>query len=64
MIHEIKQLIWLETPKGQGVAKFLIDYGVESDLYWVVFITDTSECWTFANYDVKISNNVTLGRVK
>ena len=62
MIHEINNLIWLETPKGQGVAKFLIDYGVESDLYWVVFITESKECWTFANYDVRVSNNVTLGR--
>lgn len=43
MIHEINNLIWLETPKGQGVAKFLIDYGPEADIYWTVFIADTNE---------------------
>ena len=62
MIHEINNLIWLEMPKGKGVAKFLIDYGVDSDLYWVVFITKTKKCWMFANYDIGVSNNVTLGR--
>lgn len=32
MILEITQLIWLTTPKGQAIAKFLIDYGPEADL--------------------------------
>lgn len=62
MILEIKQLIWLQTPKGQGIAKFLIDNGPESDLMWVCFIQATSEIWTFSNYDVRVSDNVTLGR--
>lgn len=62
MILEITQLIWLQTPKGQGIAKFLIDYGPESDLYWVVFVSDSKEIWTFANYDVKLCDNITLGR--
>lgn len=64
MILEIKQLIWLQTPKGQGIAKFLIDNGPESDLMWVCFIHDTSEIWTFSNYDVKVSDNITLGRAQ
>ena len=64
MILEIHQLIWLQTPKGQGIAKFLIDYGPESDLYWTVFIQETGEIWTFSNEDVRASQNVTLGRDK
>lgn len=64
MILEIQQLIWLQTPKGQGIAKFLIDYGPESDLYWVVFIHATSEIWTFSNEKVRVSENITLDRVK
>lgn len=62
MILEIHQLIWLETPKGQGIAKFLIDNGTESDLQWVCFITDTREIWTFSNWDVRVSKNEMLGR--
>jgi hypothetical protein len=49
MILEIKNLIWLETPKGKGIVKFLIDYGPESSLQWVVAINETKECWTFSN---------------
>lgn len=52
----------LNTPKGEGFAHFLIDYGPESDLYWTVFITATGEIWTFANREVRASKNITLGR--
>jgi hypothetical protein len=50
------------TPKGEGLAHVLIDYGPESDLYWTVFITTTGEIWTFANHEVRASKNITLGR--
>lgn len=53
----------LNTPKGEGFAHFLIDYGPESDLYWTVFITATGEIWTFANHQVRASKNITLGRL-
>lgn len=52
----------LLTPKGEGYAHILIDYGPESDLYWTVFITATAEVWTFANREVRASKNITLGR--
>lgn len=61
MIKEISNLIWLKTPRGNGVAKFLIDYGPESDLYWVVFL-DNGEIWTYSNVEVRALNNETLGR--
>lgn len=53
----------MNTPKGEGYAHVLIDYGPESDLYWTVFITATGEVWTFPNSEVRASKNVTLGRV-
>lgn len=62
MILEIQKEIWFDTPKGIGIAHFLIDNGVESDLQWVVFITKTGECWTFSNKDVLATKNITLGR--
>lgn len=52
----------LLTPKGEGIAHFMIDYGPESDLYWTVFITATGEIWTFSNREVRASKNITLGR--
>lgn len=52
----------LTTPKGDGFAHVLIDYGPESDLYWTVFITQTGEIWTYANHQARASKNITLGR--
>ena len=52
------------TPKGEGYAHILIDYGPESDLYWTVFITATGEVWTFSNREVRASKNITLGRTR
>jgi hypothetical protein len=53
----------MNTPKGEGFAHILIDYGPESDLYWTVLLKDSGEIWTFANYEVRASKNITLGRV-
>lgn len=61
MILEIQKEIWLETPKGLGIAHFLIDSGPESHLKWVVFLQN-GECWTFENPLVKADKNITLGR--
>jgi hypothetical protein len=61
MILELTQLLWLKTPKGEGVARFLIDYGPEADLMWVV-IQDSGELWTWSNLDVRASPNISLGR--
>lgn len=50
------------TPKGEGYAHVLIDYGPEYHLLWVCFLDDTGECWTLANPDIRGPKNVTMGR--
>ena len=66
----------LMTPKGRGVAHFIIDYlavsndiflflvvyriGVENDLMWVVFRDDTGKCWTWENAQIRARQNATL----
>lgn len=52
----------LKTPKGDGLAHFVIDYGPEHDLVWVVFIDRTGECWSFSNSSVRAVKNITMGR--
>lgn len=64
MIIQLNPTIPIDTPKGEGLAHFLIDEGVEHDLMWVVFITATAECWTFQNRDIRAQKNITLGRIK
>lgn len=49
--------------KGAGLAHALIDYGIEHHLHWVVFINETTECWTVPNPEVRAQFNPTIGRV-
>lgn len=53
----------LFTPKGEGLAHFLIDYSCEMNLYWVVLIKETGEIWTFANPKVRACKNISLERL-
>ena len=64
MITRIEPPIPLSTPKGKGMAHFLIDYGMENDLMWVVFQDDTGECWTWENAQIRARINQTIGRMK
>lgn len=63
MILELTNLLWLDTPKGRGRALFVIDYGPESDLYWVVAL-DSGQIWTVENSKVGMVENWTLGRTR
>jgi len=52
----------LETSKGSGWVHFLIDYGAESALLWVVFMAADGACWTVPNTAVRMCANWTMGR--
>lgn len=57
---EIQQELFFDTPKGQGLALFVIDRGSNSDLEWIFVITETGEIWSFKNYEIKMAKNRTL----
>ena len=52
----------LTTPKGKGLAHMVINYGIEHELCWVVFIDETGECWTYRNSEIRAQKNLTYGR--
>jgi hypothetical protein len=62
VILQLKPVIEVDTPKGRGHAEFLLDYGPEADLLWVVVMRDTGEIWTFRNADLRATANVSIGR--
>lgn len=64
MITQLHPPLPLETPKGSGLAHFVIDYGPEADLNWVVFMDKDGACWSVPNPDVRMSFNWTMGRRK
>lgn len=64
MILQLDPPLPLWTNKGTGVAHFLIDYGLEFDLMWVVFLDDTGQCWSLRNTDVRAMPNISYGATR
>lgn len=64
MMLQLNPTIWLETPIGIGLCHFVIDYGEEHDLLWVVADDATGEIWTWPNPKVRFTKNITLGAMR
>lgn len=64
MITQLNPPLALDTIKGPGLAHFVIDYGPEADLMWVVFLDKDGACWTVPNPEVRMQLNWTMGRRK
>jgi len=64
MITQLKPTLALHTPKGIGLCHFVIDYGEEHDLIWVVFDDATGEIWAWPNPEVRAVKNITLGAIR
>jgi hypothetical protein len=62
MLTQLNPPLPLKTSKGDGLAHFVIDYGPESHLMWVVFMDADGACWTVPNPEVRMSPNWTMGR--
>jgi hypothetical protein len=62
LITQLNPPLPLHTPKGDGLAHFVIDYGPESDLLWVVFMNEDGACWSVPNPDVRMKFNWSMGR--
>ena len=62
MMLQLNPPIPIDTPKGKGVAYLVIDYGLDYDLMWTVFLTESKEIWTFSNKEVRAIPNQTFGR--
>ncbi|MDO9411810.1 MAG: hypothetical protein Q7T81_04445 [Pseudolabrys sp.] len=62
MITQLNPPLPLHTAKGPGLAHFVIDYGPEYDLVWVMFMDADGACWSVPNPEVKMQFNWTLGR--
>ena len=52
----------MDTVRGPGLAHFVIDYGPESHLMWVVFLDADGACWTIPNPEVRLQANWSLQR--
>jgi len=64
MLIQLNPTIPLTTPKGDGLAVALIDYGEDHDLKWVVIQDVTCEIWTWNNDTVRGVKNITQNRTE
>ena len=62
MILQLDPPLPMETSRGPGLAHFMIDYGPESHLMWVVFTDADGACWTVPNPEVRMQANWSLQR--
>lgn len=60
MIHELRQELWVDTPKGLGQVLAWIDRGAHSDLAWLVCLV-SGEVWEVKQYDIRVAKNWTMG---
>lgn len=61
MIHQLKPSLLVETPLGQGLAIFIIDYGMHQNTCWVVSLINDGIIKHFDCNDVVLSTNYTYG---
>jgi hypothetical protein len=64
LITQLNPPIPLWTPGGYAQAHLVIDYGMDQDLQWVTFVVASGECWTYANNDIRLVDNATMGRMR
>ena len=62
MITQLNPPLPLNTSKGPGLAHFVIDYGPESHLMWVVFLDADGACWTVPNPEIRMAANWSFNR--
>ena len=54
--------LWLQTPKGIGLAHLVTWDSPEHSLMWTVADEQTGECWTWPNERIRFPKNITLDR--
>lgn len=62
MLHQLNPTLPVICNKGTGQAHFVIDYGIEHHLMWVIVSDKDGGIWTISNPDVKVQYNFTIGR--
>lgn len=61
-ILQLHPSIPVVTPKGTGKALFILDYGPEFDIMFIVALDSNGEICTFKSQEVRAIKNITLGR--
>lgn len=58
---ELRQQVEVNTPKGKGRLFLSTEYGSEIEKIFTVILYN-GEIWEFGNDDIRVTNNITMGR--
>jgi len=62
MIHELRQPWSVTTPKGKANVYLVMDYGFETDTFFLCVLKETSEFFWFRSFECRMDDNCTIGR--
>ena len=60
-IHELRQQLEVDTPKGRGRVFLVTEYGSEIEKVFTVILYN-GKIWEFTNNDITATDNITMGR--
>jgi hypothetical protein len=63
VIFEPSQSIEVDTPKGRGRIWLVTEYGSEIEKVFTIILYD-GYIWEFTNQQIKVTDNITMGRCK
>ena len=59
IIHEVQQVLWVETEHGRSQVLFIMDYGIHENTIWVC-VNNNGEIRHYNTTHIKIEKNYTI----
>lgn len=63
VVHELQQVLFVQTPHGKGQALFIIDYGIHENTIWVIALNNTREIKHYSSMQLKVWPNYKLNNL-
>lgn len=60
MIHEVKQILTVNTPFGEAQVLFILDYGIHRNSIWICASFSDGKIRHFDTNQITITSNHTL----
>jgi hypothetical protein len=60
LIYEVKQILWVTTPHGDGIVLFIMDYGPHENTIFVVALEENGMIKHYNSNDVRLCKNNTF----
>ena len=60
LIHEVKQILWVTTPHGDGIVLFIMDYGPQENTIFVVALEKDGIIKHYNSNNVRLCKNDTF----